>query len=42
MDLINLFGEYVPWSWIVGGLVLLGIELVAPGGVFVWLGARRL
>ena len=26
------------WAWIVGGLVLLAIELVAPGGVFVWLG----
>lgn len=42
MDLINLFGEYVPWSWIVGGLVLLGIELVAPGGVFVWLGGAAI
>ncbi len=42
MDLINLFGEYVPWSWIVGGLVLLGIELIAPGGVFVWLGGAAI
>jgi len=38
MDLLNLFGEHVPWSWIVGGFVLLAIELFAPGGVFVWLG----
>ncbi|MCF6326561.1 MAG: NfeD family protein [Devosiaceae bacterium] len=38
MDLLNLFAEYGAWSWIVGGLVLLAIELIAPGGVFVWLG----
>ncbi len=38
MDLINLFAQYGAWSWIIGGLVLLAIELVAPGGVFVWLG----
>ncbi|HHS83138.1 MAG TPA: NfeD family protein [Devosia sp.] len=38
MDLINLFAQYGPWSWVVGGLVLLGIELMAPGGVFVWFG----
>ena len=42
MDLINLFGQYVPWSWIVGGLVLLAIELVAPGGVFVWFGGAAI
>ncbi len=39
MDLLNLFAQYGPWSWIVFGLVLLGIELIAPGGIFVWLGA---
>lgn len=39
MDLINLAAEYGPWSWIVGGLILLAIELLAPGGVFVWFGA---
>ena len=39
MDLINLLAEYGPWAWIVGGIVLLAVELVVPGGVFVWLGA---
>lgn len=39
MDLIALIAEYGPWSWIVGGMVLLAIELLVPGGVFVWLGA---
>ncbi len=42
MDLINLFAQYGAWSWIVGGLVLLAIELVAPGGVFVWLGGAAI
>lgn len=42
MDLIALAIEYGPWSWIVGGLVLLAIELVAPGGVFVWFGAAAI
>lgn len=39
MDLLNYLAEFGGWAWIVGGVVLLGIELVAPGGVFVWLGA---
>jgi len=39
MDLIEFISQYGPWSWIVAGLVLLAIELVAPGGVFIWLGA---
>jgi membrane protein implicated in regulation of membrane protease activity len=38
MDLIELFTSYGLWSWIVGGLVLLAIEIFAPGGVFLWLG----
>ena len=27
-----------PWSWIVLGLVLMGLELVAPGAFLLWLG----
>lgn len=38
MDLVALFAEYGAWSWVVVGLVLLALELVAPGGVFLWLG----
>ncbi len=38
MDLIEYISQYGPWSWVVAGLVLLAIELVAPGGVFIWLG----
>lgn len=38
MEVIEFITQYGPWSWVVGGLVLLAIELVAPGGVFVWFG----
>jgi inner membrane protein len=31
-----------PWAWIIGGLVLLGIEILAPGNVFVWFGVAAL
>ena len=38
MDLFALFLGYGAWSWLVAGLILLGLELLLPGGVFVWLG----
>lgn len=38
MEVIDFITQYGPWSWIVGGLVLLGLELIVPGGVLVWLG----
>ncbi len=31
-----------PWSWIIGGLVLMTIELLAPGLFFIWLGLAAL
>jgi membrane protein implicated in regulation of membrane protease activity len=34
-SLIDALG---PWSWIVLGLVLMGLELVAPGAFLLWLG----
>ena len=27
-----------PWAWIILGVVLIGVELVAPGAFFLWLG----
>jgi membrane protein implicated in regulation of membrane protease activity len=27
-----------PWSWIIFGLVLMGLELVAPGAFLLWFG----
>jgi membrane protein implicated in regulation of membrane protease activity len=38
MNLANFFMNYGPWAWIVAGIVLLGLELVASGGVLLWLG----
>jgi hypothetical protein len=39
MVLLNLFVTYGPWAWMVVGLVLLALELVVPGGYFLWLGS---
>jgi len=38
MDIFSQIAAWGGWAWIVAGLVLLALELVAPGGVFVWLG----
>jgi hypothetical protein len=38
MQLFDLFVEYGAWSWLIIGFILLGLELMLPGGVFVWLG----
>ena len=29
---------YGPWTWLVIGIVLLGVELIAPGVFMLWLG----
>ena len=42
MDLIGFIAQYGPWSWIVGGLILLALELVLPGGILLWLGVAAL
>ncbi len=39
MVLFDLFVQYGPWAWFILGLVLLALELVVPGGWFLWLGA---
>jgi membrane protein implicated in regulation of membrane protease activity len=31
-----------PWTWIIAGLVLMGVELLAPGLFFIWLGLAAL
>lgn len=31
-----------PWSWFVLGLVLLGLEIAAPGTIFLWFGLSAL
>jgi inner membrane protein len=42
MVLLDLFISYGPWAWFVTGLVLLALELVVPGGYFLWLGTAGL
>lgn len=39
MDIIAIIAQYGAWSWVVAGLALLALELVVPGGIFLWLGA---
>ena len=31
-----------PWAWVIGGVVLIAAELVAPGSFLVWLGLAAL
>ncbi|NMA98685.1 MAG: NfeD family protein [Phyllobacteriaceae bacterium] len=38
MDIINYLADSGPWSWIIAGLVILGLELVVSGFFLVWLG----
>jgi len=42
MVLLDLFQTYGPWAWFVTGLILLALELVVPGGYFLWLGVAGL
>jgi len=42
MALFDLFIANGAWSWLIIGLILLGLELLLPGGVFVWLGVAAI
>lgn len=42
MQVLEFIVSNGAWSWVVAGLVLLALELVAPGGVLIWLGAAAL
>jgi membrane protein implicated in regulation of membrane protease activity len=39
LDFIRSLG---PWAWVIAGLILLGLEVLAPGNVFVWFGIAAL
>ena len=39
MSVLAWISAYGAWAWVVGGLVLLALELALPGGVFIWLGS---
>ena len=40
--MIDLFLKYGAWSWLVLGLVLMGLEVAAPGIFLFWLGLAGL
>ncbi|MEJ8473120.1 NfeD family protein [Roseibium algae] len=43
MSLIErLFLELGPWNWWILGLLLLGLEILAPGAVFLWFGVSAI
>jgi len=38
----NIVAFLGPWSWFVLGLILLGLEILAPGTIFLWFGVSAL
>lgn len=36
--MIDLFVNYCSWCWVVGGLVLVGAEMLLPGFFLLWIG----
>ncbi|MGD9738393.1 MAG: NfeD family protein [Bauldia sp.] len=38
MDLRDTLAQLGPWIWVIGGLILLALELVLPGAFFIWFG----
>ena len=40
--MIDVFHYYGPWSWLVVGLVLMALEVAAPGVFLFWLGLASL
>ena len=40
--ILQIVHQLGPWSWWVLGLVLLGLEILVPGNVFVWFGVAAL
>jgi membrane protein implicated in regulation of membrane protease activity len=40
--MIEQIAAFGPWAWVVAGLVLLGLEILAPGNVLVWFGVAAI
>lgn len=38
MQIVDFLAANGSWSWIVGGLILLALEIFVPGGFLLWLG----
>ncbi|MEX0852987.1 MAG: NfeD family protein [Bauldia sp.] len=40
--IVEGFRQLGPWGWWIAGLILLALELVVPGNVFVWFGVAAI
>lgn len=40
--MLAAIAAFGPWTWIIAGLVLMGVELMVPGLFFIWLGLAAL
>lgn len=40
--LTKVLAELGPWNWWIAGLLLLGLEILAPGSVFLWFGVSAI
>ncbi len=40
--IVELLTSLGPWAWIIGGLLLLVLEILAPGTLFLWFGLAAL
>lgn len=38
----TFFTDYGPWAWVILGVVLIGLELAAPGMFLLWIGLASL
>ena len=42
MDLMEFISGFGAWAWVLGGIIMMAIELIAPGGFFLWLGGAAI
>ena len=40
--IVEFFRGLGPWNWLIAGVILLGLEVLAPGNIFVWFGVAAL
>ena len=40
--IVQLVSDLGPWAWLIGGIILLALELAMPGSFLIWLGLAAL
>lgn len=40
--IVQLVADLGPWAWLIGGIILLALELAMPGSFLIWLGLAAL